>query len=109
VVIKLVLLKIILKRSKKITFLILESLIQEKNSNTGERLRRIKKYISSTFCLTYGDGLSNINIAKLIQFYKKNKSIATFTAIKPTPHFGKIIFKGNKVAKFLEKNILILI
>ena len=75
-----------------------------KKSNTGERLRRIKKYVSKTFCLTYGDGLSNVNIAKLIQFHKKNKLTATLTAVKPIPHFGKLIFKGNKVAKFLEKN-----
>ena len=76
-----------------------------KNSNTGERLKRVKKYVGKTFCLTYGDGLSNVNIAKLIEFHKKNKSIVTLTAIKPTPHFGRIIFKGNKVDKFLEKNL----
>ena len=75
-----------------------------KKNNTGERLRRVKKYVSKSFCLTYGDGLSNVNIAKLIQFHNKNKSIATLTAVKPTPHFGKLIFKGNKVYKFLEKN-----
>ena len=75
-----------------------------KKSNTGERLRRVKKYVSETFCLTYGDGLSNINLTKLIDFHKKNKSTATLTAIKPIAHFGKIIFKGNKVVKFLEKN-----
>lgn len=76
-----------------------------KNSNTGERLKRVKKYIKSTFCLTYGDGLSNVNLYKLINFHKKNKSIVTVTAVKPPPHFGKIIFKGNKVDKFMEKNI----
>ena len=75
-----------------------------KNSNTGERLKRIKKYINNTFCLTYGDGLSNVNIKKLIKFQKKNKSIVSLTAVKPPPHFGKIIFKGNKVTKFLEKD-----
>lgn len=75
-----------------------------KNSNTGERLKRVKKYINKRFCLTYGDGLCNVNINKLIKFHKKNKSIATLTATKPTPHFGKIIFRGNKVIKFLEKN-----
>jgi glucose-1-phosphate cytidylyltransferase len=75
-----------------------------KSSNTGERLKRIKKYINSTFCLTYGDGLSNVNIKKLIQFQKKNKSTVSLTAVKPPPHFGKIIFRGNKVAKFLEKD-----
>ena len=74
------------------------------NSNTGERLKRVKNYIDSTFCLTYGDGLSNVDIKKLINFHKKNKSIATLTTVKPTPHFGKIFFKGNKVIKFIEKD-----
>jgi glucose-1-phosphate cytidylyltransferase len=75
-----------------------------KKSNTGERLRRVKKYVSKIFCLTYGDGLSNINLTKLIDFHKKNKSTVTLTAIKPIPHFGKLIFKGNKITKFLEKD-----
>jgi glucose-1-phosphate cytidylyltransferase len=74
------------------------------NSNTGGRLRKVKKYIDNTFCLTYGDGLSNVNINKLVYFHKKNKSIATLTAVKPIPHFGKMAFKGNKVIKFFEKN-----
>jgi glucose-1-phosphate cytidylyltransferase len=75
-----------------------------KNSNTGERLKKIKKYVGSIFCLTYGDGLSNVNINKLISFHKKNKAIVTLTAIKPESRFGKIIFKGNRVSKFLEKD-----
>ena len=75
-----------------------------KASNTGERLKRIKKYINGTFCLTYGDGLSNVNIDKLINFHKKNKPIVTLTTIKPQPLFGRLIFKGNKVIKFLEKD-----
>jgi len=75
-----------------------------KKSNTGERLRRVKKYINDTFCLTYGDGLSNVDISKLIQFHKKNKSIVTLTTVKPTPHFGKVVIKGCKVTKFLEKD-----
>jgi glucose-1-phosphate cytidylyltransferase len=75
-----------------------------KKSNTGERLRRVKKYVSKTFCLTYGDGLSNVNIGKLIRFHNKNKPTATLTAVKPPPHFGKLLFKGNKINKFLEKN-----
>jgi glucose-1-phosphate cytidylyltransferase len=73
-------------------------------SNTGERLRRVKKFIKNTFCLTYGDGLSNVDISKLIQFHNKNKSIVTLTTVKPTPHFGKVVLKGNKVTKFLEKD-----
>ena len=75
-----------------------------KDSNTGERLKRVKKYIKNTFCLTYGDGLSNVDISKLIKFHLRNRPIVTLTGIKPTPHFGKIIFKGNKVVKFLEKD-----
>ena len=75
-----------------------------KNSNTGERLKRVKKYIKDSFCLTYGDGLCNVNIDKLIKFHKENKSVITLTATKPIPHFGKIIFRGNKVIKFLEKD-----
>jgi glucose-1-phosphate cytidylyltransferase len=75
-----------------------------KNSNTGERLKRIKKYINNTFCLTYGDGLSNVNIKKLIQFKKKNKSTVLITAVKPPPHFGRIVFRGSRVTKFLEKD-----
>ena len=91
------------KNLKKNTFNI-RSINTGKESNTGERLRRVTKYVSKTFCLTYGDGLSNINLTKLMDFHKKNRSTVTLTAIKPTPHFGKIIFKSNKVVKFLEKD-----
>jgi glucose-1-phosphate cytidylyltransferase len=73
------------------------------NSNTGERLKRVKKYINGKFCLTYGDGLCNVDLYKLISFSEKNRSTVTLTTVKPTPHFGKIFFKGNKVSKFLEK------
>ena len=74
-----------------------------KNSNTGERLKRVKKYIKGPFCLTYGDGLSNVNLKKLINFHKRNKSIVTLTSVKPHPHYGRIVSRGNKVIKFLEK------
>lgn len=75
-----------------------------KKSNTRERLRRVKKYTDDTFCLTYGDKLSNVNLNKLVNFHKKSKSIVTLTAVKPHSHFGKLVFKRNKVIKFLEKN-----
>jgi glucose-1-phosphate cytidylyltransferase len=76
-----------------------------KNSNTGERLKKIKKYVDEVFCLTYGDGLSNVNINTLVNFHKKNKAITTLTAVKPESRFGKIIFNGNKVSQFLEKDV----
>jgi glucose-1-phosphate cytidylyltransferase len=75
-----------------------------KNSNTGERLKKIKKYIDGDFCLTYGDGLSNVNINKLINFHKRIGGVVTLTAVKPESRFGKIIFKGNLINKFLEKD-----
>lgn len=92
------------KLKKKNKFWNIKIINTGKNSNTGERLRKVQKYIDDTFCLTYGDGLSNVNLNKLINFHKKNKSIATLTSVKPPPHFGKIVFKGNKVVKFIEKD-----
>ena len=51
---------------------------------TGGRIKRLKKYLGNeTFLLTYGDGLSNVNVKKLINFHKKNNKIATLTAVRP--------------------------
>jgi len=70
---------------------------------TGGRVKRISKYIDGTFCLTYGDGLSNVDIAALIKQHKKNKMIGTLTAINQISRFGKIITKNQKIIKFKEK------
>ncbi len=77
-----------------------------KDSNTGRRILKIKKYLKQDkfFCLTYGDGLSNIDISKLINFHKKHNSTITLSSSKPPPRFGKIIFEKNLVKKFYEKN-----
>ncbi len=74
-------------------------------TNTGGRLKRIKNLLEDEdfFFLTYGDGLSNININKLLNFHKKNKTIATLTAVTPPSRFGVLKFKGNKISRFLEK------
>ena len=72
-------------------------------SQTGERIKRIKKYVGDTFCLTYGDGLSSINIKNLIKFHNKNKKLATVLAVKPAGRFGSIKIKTNLVEQFLEK------
>ena len=74
-----------------------------KKSNTGERIRRIKKYVKNDFMLTYGDGLSNVNLKKLIQTHSRGKNIVTLTAVKPEPRFGKLILKKKLVHKFSEK------
>ena len=71
---------------------------------TGGRILRIKKYIKSDFLLTYGDGLANINIKKLIDFHKKNKKLATITAVQPQGRFGAIELNSkNHVISFKEK------
>ena len=74
---------------------------------TGGRLKRLKKYLKNeTFLLTYGDGLSDVNINKLIKFHKKNKGFATLTAVRPPARFGAIKIKGKKVTYFKEKSKL---
>ena len=77
-----------------------------KNSMTGGRIKRLKKYLSETFLLTYGDGLSNINLSKLIKFHKRNKKMITLTAVRPPARFGAIKINGNYVKFFREKNLL---
>ena len=74
------------------------------NTMTGGRLKKISKYISEdNFLLTYGDGLSNVNIKKVINSHKKNNSIITLTAVRPPARFGELYINKNKVSKFKEK------
>ena len=74
---------------------------------TGGRLKRLEKYLKNeTFLLTYGDGLSNVNIKKLIKFHKNNNAIVTLTAVRPPARFGAIKIKGKKVSYFKEKSRL---
>ena len=78
-----------------------------KNSMTGGRLKRLKKYLKDeVFFMTYGDGISDINLKKLLKFHKKNKKIATFTAVRPPARFGSIKIKGKLVKVFKEKSRL---
>jgi len=72
---------------------------------TGGRLKRVVDYIKDdeVFCLTYGDGVSDVNITKLIAFHKSQDVKATLTATMPPERFGVLDLKGNKVKKFIEK------
>ena len=75
------------------------------NTLTGGRLLRLRKYLrNETFLLTYGDGVSNVNLNKLVNFHKKNKKMVTVTAVRPPARFGALEIKNNKVVKFTEKN-----
>lgn len=76
------------------------------NTQTGGRLKRISKYLSpnNNFCLTYGDGISNVNISKLIDFHKSHDKLATITAVQTPGRFGVLkTDKKNKVLQFNEK------
>ena len=77
------------------------------NTMTGGRIKRLKKYLKNeTFFLTYGDGVSDINLEKLLKFHKKNKNLVTLSAVRPPARFGAIKLSGNKVKVFKEKDIM---
>ena len=75
------------------------------NSMTGGRLARVFEYIKDeeSFCFTYGDGLSDVNISKLIDFHKEHGQDATLTATYPPGRFGALDIQNNQVMKFREK------
>ena len=78
-----------------------------KYTMTGGRLKKFEKIVNNeTFMITYGDGLSDININKLVKFHKKNNKIVTLTAVRPPARFGAVKLKGNKVSYFKEKSKL---
>lgn len=75
------------------------------DTQTGGRLKRVKDYLKDeeNFCLTYGDGLGNINIAELINQHKSNNMLATLTSYAPPNRFGILKTSGANVVEFLEK------
>ena len=77
-------------------------------TQTGARIKKIRKFLGNdkTFFMTYGDGVSNINLKKLLSFHNKHKKIATLTAVRPLPRFGNIKLDKNKVSNFSEKDRL---
>ena len=77
-----------------------------KNTMTGGRLKRLKNYLNDTFLLTYGDGLSNVNLKKLVNFHLKRNKLVTLTAVRPPARFGVIKISRNSVKYFREKNSL---
>jgi len=73
-------------------------------SMTGGRVRRMRTYIGNETCLlTYGDGLSNVDLNQLITFHKSHGKMVTITAVHPGARFGELELKGEKVTSFLEK------
>jgi glucose-1-phosphate cytidylyltransferase len=73
---------------------------------TGGRIKRVSKYIGDeTFCLTYGDGVTDLNIKKLIEFHRSHQLLATLTAVQPPGRFGAFNLEENKyeITSFREK------
>ena len=72
---------------------------------TGGRLKRVRDFVDSDdmFCLTYGDGVSDIDISATIDFHKKHGKLATMTAVQPPGRFGALDLEGQRIIKFKEK------
>ena len=71
---------------------------------TGGRLKRVEKYVGNeTFCFTYGDGVSDVNISELVEYHQKNKKSATVTSVQPPGRYGNLELNDNLVSKFIEK------
>jgi len=73
------------------------------DSQTGGRLLRIKDHIDDTFCMTYGDGVSDVNIKDLVKFHRKQHKLATITAVQPPGRFGALDIQNDLVTGFIEK------
>jgi len=72
-------------------------------TQTGGRLKKVASYLDDDFCMTYGDGVGNVNIAESIAFHKSHGKLATMTATQPPGRFGALELKGHTVSSFLEK------
>jgi glucose-1-phosphate cytidylyltransferase len=75
------------------------------NTLTGDRLKRVANYIKDeeAFCFTYGDGVSDVDIAKSIEFHQQHGKLATVTAVQPPGRYGALVRTGDQVTGFIEK------
>src|SRR5205823_2742398 len=73
-------------------------------THTGGRLRRLKSWIGNeTFMMTYGDGVSDVDINRLLAFHRSHGRLATITSVRPAARFGGLTFDGQRVSRFAEK------
>ena len=74
------------------------------HTNTGGRIKRLASHLGgSTFMLTWGDGVSNVNLHELLEFHRSHGRIATVTAVRPPARFGRLELEGARVSRFDEK------
>ena len=94
--------KLFIQEKKSSSFNIVDTGL---NTMTGGRVKRLKKYLSSEdhFCLTYGDGVSDVNLKNVLNLHIKRDKIATVTAVRPPSRFGALKIKRNNVEQFQEK------
>jgi glucose-1-phosphate cytidylyltransferase len=77
------------------------------NAMTGARVKRVERYLEAErFCLTYGDGLSDIDIQAVLAFHRAHGKLMTLTAVQPPSRFGQLDFEGDRVSTFVEKPTL---
>ena len=88
------------KKNKKIRIHLIDT---GKNTMTGGRLKRLKKFLNETFLLTYGDGLSDIDLNKLQSLHQRNNNLVTLSGVFPPPRFGGLKISGNQIESFIEK------
>ena len=73
-------------------------------TNTGGRVKRLEPWLKDgTFMVTYGDGVSDVDLSRLLEFHRAHGRIATITAVRPPARFGGLVFSGDLVAEFTEK------
>ncbi len=73
-------------------------------TNTGGRVRRLANYLrDATFMVTYGDGVSDVPLDKLLAFHKNHGKLGTVTAVRPPARFGGLVFEGDMIKEFIEK------
>jgi glucose-1-phosphate cytidylyltransferase len=72
-------------------------------TNTGGRVRRLASFLDDTFLLTYGDGVSDVDIASVVAFHREHGKVATMTTVRPPARFGHLIIEGDQVTEFSEK------
>jgi len=74
-------------------------------TQTGGRIKRVLKHVEGedAFCLTYGDGVANVDIKRLIEFHKQHGKLATVTAVQPAGRFGSLVMEGDAILDFREK------
>lgn len=75
------------------------------NTETGGRLKRIKKYVENdeAFCLTYGDGVADVDVTAQLRFHREHGKAATITGVRPRGRFGALELEGDAVGRFKEK------